>query len=282
MRQAPRPAPFAALARRSHALVTGGSSGIGFEIARRLVAAGATVHVAARSAERLQAAVAELNAATAAGRAVAHRCDVTDAASVSELFEELRAEQASPGLVVNSAGRTVPGRFVDLELADFEATLEANFVGTLRVLQQAVPAMVERGEGYVLNVASVAALMGVYGMAPYSAAKFAVRGLTQTLRAELKWHGIAVSLLCPPDTATPMLRDEVPLRPAETEALSPSNEAVSAEFVARAAMRGWARGRAEILPGSTARLPALVARWSPGLLEWLMDRTVARVRSARD
>jgi len=205
---------------------------------------------------------------------------VTDAVGVRELFERLRSERASPALVVNSAGRTVPGRFVDLDLEDFESTLDANYFGTLRVLQQAVPAMIERGEGYVLNVASVAALMGVYGMAPYSSAKFAVRGLTQTLRSELKWHGISVSLLCPPDTATPMLQAEVPLRPVETEALSPSDEAVSAEFVAEAAMRGWARGRAEILPGSTARLPAALARWSPGLLEWVMDRTVGRVRSS--
>ena len=194
--RAPRRANFAALAARTHALVTGGSSGIGLALARELVALGSTVHLVARSPARLQAACDQLNAGGFAGRAVAHVCDVTDAAEVAALFETLARDHEPPALLVNSAGSTRPGRFVDLDMAHFEATMSANYFGTVRVLRHAVGPMIEQGEGYVLNVGSVAGLMGVYGMTTYSSAKFAVRGLTQALRAELKWHGIGVSLLC--------------------------------------------------------------------------------------
>ena len=282
-----RPPAFAALVSRSHALVTGGSSGIGLEIARGLLTMGAQVHLVGRSEARLAEAKARLASDSpdrpAGGTSAAvhvHACDVTDPAQVEALFATLRAHDGLPALIVNSAGKTHPGRFVDLDIADFEATLASNYYGTLHVLKQAVPALIERGEGYILNVGSVAGLMGVYGMTTYSSSKFAVRGLTQALRAELKWHGISVSLLCPPDTDTPMLQGELSLRPPETEALSPSSEAVTPEFVARVALRQWARGKAEILPGSTAWIPAAVARLSPRLLEWVMDQTVRKVRRA--
>ena len=285
--KAKRPPAFAALVSRSHALVTGGSSGIGLEIARGLHKMGAQVHLVGRSEARLADAKARLESdspdrpAGGSGSAVhTHACDVTDPAQVEALFATLRANHALPAVIVNSAGKTHPGRFVDLEIADFEATLASNYYGTLHVLKQAVPALIERGEGYILNVGSVAGLMGVYGMTTYSSSKFAVRGFTQALRAELKWHGIGVSLLCPPDTDTPMLQGELSLRPPETEAVSPSSEAVTPEFVARVALRDWARGKAEILPGSTAWIPAAVARLSPRLLEWIMDQTVRKVRRA--
>lgn len=294
-----RPTAFAELASRSHALVTGGSSGIGLEIARGLLKTGAQVHLVGRSEARLAAAKAHLEAESprgpaggtgsaagvvpgdgAGGPVYTHACDVTDPGQVEALFARLHAQNQAPVLIVNSAGKTHPGRFVDLDIADFEATLASNYYGTLHVLKQAVPSLIERGEGYILNVGSVAGLMGVYGMTTYSSSKFAVRGLTQALRAELKWHGIGVSLLCPPDTDTPMLQGELSLRPPETEALSPSSEAVLPEFVARIALRDWARGKAEILPGSTAWIPAAVARLSPRLLEWIMDQTVRKVRRA--
>jgi 3-dehydrosphinganine reductase len=200
---------------------------------------------------------------------------------VANLFAQLAADGAMPAILINSAGTTHPGRFIDLEEAHFRTSMAVNYWGTVHTLQHAVPWMIDRGEGQILNVSSVAGILGVYGMTAYSAAKFAVRGLSASLRAELKEHGINVSVLCPPDTDTPMLREEVLQRPPETEALSPSDQAISAEAVAQVTIREWSRGRATILPGKTAVVPALIARLSPTLLEWFMDRTVRHVQGAR-
>lgn len=273
-----RPTPLKTLLPRSHALVTGGSSGIGLEVAREFLALGATVHLVARNPEGLQRARLDLRASQS-GRPDSvrlHPCDVTSQEEVAALFRTLAGDDELPSVVVNSAGMTRPAYFQDHTVDDFHAIMEVNFTGTLHILMETVPILMEKKEGYILNVSSVAGLMGVFGMTAYCSAKFAVRGLTEALRSELKPHGVVVSLLCPPDTETPMLRDEVPQRPPETEALSPSKDAISPQQVARAAVQGLARGKAKILPGSTAWLPALAQRLSPGGLEWAMDRIVRK------
>lgn len=276
------PPPLESLAPGRHALITGGSSGIGFALSLHLLKMGAIVHLVGRSVPRLNEAAQRLRdliPGRSGQTVLTHSCDVADAMQVATLFSCLGADGAMPSIVVNSAGVTHPGRFVDQDEAQFRIAMDVNYWGTVHILQHAVPWMIQQGQGQILNVSSVAGILGVYGMTSYSASKFAVRGLSLALRSELKEHGINVSVLCPPDTDTPMLREEVPLRPAETEALSPSDQAVSAETVARSTMADWSRKKAIILPGASAKIPALLARFSPGLLEWLMDRTIRQVQS---
>lgn len=277
-----RPTPLRALLPRSHALVTGGSSGIGLEVARELLGLGGTVHLVARNPDGLERARQDLRTShpDRPDAVHLHPCDVTSQDQVAALFRELAGNDARPSVVVNSAGMTRPAYFHEHTVDDFRTIMEVNFTGTLHILMETVPVLMEKREGYILNVSSVAGLMGVFGMTAYCSAKFAVRGLTEALRSELKAHGVVVSLLCPPDTETPMLRDEVPQRPPETEALSPSKDAISPQQVARAAVRGLGRGKARILPGSTAWLPALAQRLSPGGLEWAMDRIVRKARDS--
>lgn len=275
-----RPTPLETLLPRSHALVTGGSSGIGLEVARELLGLGGRVHLVARNPERLERARLDLKVSHPGQQDAVHLhpCDVTSQEEVAALFRKLASNDELPSVVVNSAGMTRPAYFQNHTADDFRDIMEVNFTGTLHVLMETVPVVMEKREGYILNVSSVAGLMGVFGMTAYCSAKFAVRGLTEALRSEMKPHGVVVSLLCPPDTETPMLRDEVPQRPPETEALSPSKNAISPEQVARAAVRGLARGKARILPGSSAWLPALAQRLSPGGLEWAMDRVVRKAK----
>ena len=263
-----------------HALVTGGSSGIGLAIAGELVRLGSHVHIAARRPDALARACAELERArqNPAQQITAHACDVSSPADVEALFAALRAQQAEPGIVVNSAGVSRPGYFEQLAIEEFDRAIRVNYMGTVHVLKAAVPGMIARGEGHVLNIASVAGLIGVFGMAPYCASKFAVRGLSETLRSELKPHGIWVSLLCPPDTDTPMLAAEAPYKPRETEALSKSAGVMKAAQVAQAAIRGLQRHQAVIVPGFEAKFTAMAQRLAPALVERLTDRMI---RSAR-
>jgi len=276
-----RPHPFDRLAARSHALVTGGSSGIGLAIAGELARLGSHVHLVARRADALEDArrALELARRDPARQVTAHPCDVSREDEVRALFAELRAAGAMPAIVVCSAGATRPGCFADLPAAEVERLMRVNFMGTVHVLREAVPEMAARGEGQVLNVASLAALVGVFGMSAYCASKFAVRGLTECLRSELKPHGVTVSLLCPPDTDTPMLAAERAERPAETEALSGSAGVMTAAQVAAAALRGLRRGQAVILPGFEGKALAAAQRLIPGLVERYTDRGVRRARS---
>jgi 3-dehydrosphinganine reductase len=264
----------------AHALVTGGSSGIGLAIAMELSRLGCHVHIVARRMDALDGArrtisAARLNA-TQQIRAYSH--DVSSRSDVAALFDALRAQHAEPGIVVNSAGVTRPGHFEDIPVEQFEQLMQVNYMGTVHVLKEAVPRMKARGAGYIINIGSMAALVGVFGLSAYSASKFAVRGLTACLRSELKPHGIVVSLLCPPDTDTPMRAAEAISTPDETGALAATARVLTAGQVAQAALRGMRRRQAVIVPGLESRLTAAAERLVPSLVEGVSDRIVRQTQ----
>ncbi len=264
----------------ANALITGGSSGIGLAIAVELAGRGAHIHIAARRTSVLETACLEIGRAKQRPQqqVVAHACDVASPDDVARLFAQLHSAGADPSIVVNSAGMTLPGYFESVSVEEFERVMQVNFMGTLHVLKHAVPLMMARGRGHILNVGSVASLIGVFGMSPYCSSKFAVRGLTESLRSELKPHNISVSLLCPPDTDTPMLATDALLMPRETKALSKTAGVLSPQVVARAAVLGLARGQAVIVPGFDGRFTALAQRLVPGLVERISDRIIARAK----
>lgn len=260
----------------AHALITGGSSGIGRAIAALLVRGGAHVHLAARTLSALSAAKTELEAmrSSASQHVTGSACDVTSEPDVRALFDRLHSSASSPSIVINSAGVSLPGYFTSLSAEDFDRVMRVNYLGTVHVLQHAVPEMVRRKGGHILNVGSVASLLGVFGLSAYCASKFAVRGLTESLRYEMKPHGIWVSLLCPPDTDTPMLAAEAALKPKETAALAKSAGVLTAGQVAEAAMKGLRKRQAVIVPGLEGSFTALAQRLAPGVVERISDRII--------
>ena len=136
--------------------------------------------------------------------------------------------------------------------------------------------MIERKAGSIVAVSSFAGLIGVFGYGAYCPSKFAVRGLCETLRAELKPHGIHVAGVYPTDVDTPMLAGELPLQPPETRAVSGTVKPMSAESVADAILAGIATGRSRIYPGRTTKLLARVTAIAPGIADRIVDRAVAR------
>ena len=268
-----------ALIRNRHILITGGSSGIGLALGTAFANLGGTIHIAARRQKALERALDVIEVASGPEvTPTAHRCDVTDPAQVDALFDALADTGATPTIVVTAAGMTIPARFTDAPPEHFDQMMQANLGGTVSVARRAIPPMVEAGKGYFLAVGSLASIIPVFGMSAYCASKFAVRGFVESLRAEMKPHSIGVSLLCPPDTDTPMLEAERPLRPPETDALSSSAQILSAEVVAAEAIRGILKGRALIIPGSTARRTALAQRLAPKLVESISDGIVKKAR----
>ncbi|HYW03300.1 MAG TPA: SDR family oxidoreductase [Gammaproteobacteria bacterium] len=256
--------------------VTGGSSGIGLAVARRLVAGGADVHIFGRDPDRLSVATAELAAVRPVPERTVqgHVLDVTDGAAVEAVLGELNRSQGAPDLLVNCAGLARPRRVTEVTPEQFEFVLRTNLHGTFRVIKAVLPAMLEAGRGHLVNTSSVAGFVGVYGLTDYCASKFGLVGLSQALRSELRPHGIRVSVLCPPDTDTPGFAQENVTKPRETRAISGGAGLMEADGVARELMRGLARNRFMIIPGWGGRFTWWMQRLAPGVVQWVMDRQI--------
>ncbi|MCU1371600.1 MAG: hypothetical protein JWO77_2794 [Ilumatobacteraceae bacterium] len=252
-----------------HVVITGGSSGIGEALATAAAARGATLTLLARGADRL-AAVAEPLGATGVA------CDVSDRDAVTGALATAAADRGPVDVLVCSAGITLPGRFLEAEDQTFRDMIDVDYYGTLWPVRAVAPSMVARRTGSIIGVASAAALVGVYGYAAYGAAKFAVRGLFETLRTELVPHGVHVGCVYPPDVDTPMLAAENLVKPAETRAIAGSIKPISAEQVARAIMRGVEKGQAEIYADAQTRALARTVAAAPGLYRKLFDQRVRK------
>ncbi len=253
-------------------LITGGSSGIGLALAHKLAAQGGRVWLLARRRKALEEALAGLDGAS--GRCGMLVADVADWKQVQAAAKRLEREDGPPDLVINSAGVTHPGYVQDIPLEIFRQMMDINYMGTVHVVKALLPGMIARGAGQIVNICSAAGFLGVFGYTAYGASKYAVRGFSDTLRAEVKPLGIRVSIAFPPDTDTPQLAYENQFKPPETRALAGNAGVLSAEQVAEAILRGVERGRYVILPGfenkMLYRLSGLLGNAVYPLMDWMI------------
>jgi 3-dehydrosphinganine reductase len=156
-----------------------------------------------------------------------------------------------------------------------------NYFGTLYCIKAALPGMEQQRRGQIAMVSSGAGLIGIYGYTPYSPSKFALRGLAEALRGELKPWGIGVSIVYPPDTDTPQLAAENLTKPPETKRITATAETWSADAVAAKIVAGIEKRQFIITPGQEmtilARLHSLIG---PGL-NWYFDRLIQRTQAGR-
>jgi 3-dehydrosphinganine reductase len=255
--------------------VTGGSAGIGLSIARQLAARGGDVAIFARREEPLRTAAEEIgrHRRRATQRVIWRQLDVADADAVHRVLDGAVAELGRPDVLINCAGRARPDYFERISPAQLDETMRVNFYGCWHTIQALLPHMRGRG-GYIVNVASLAGLIGIFGYTDYAASKFALIGFSEALRNELAPHRITVSVLCPPDTETPGFQRENVNKPAETRAVSEAASVLSADQVADALFAGMARRTFLIIPGRAARLGHLLKRLAPRLIERVLDRQV--------
>jgi len=231
-----------------HALITGGSSGIGLAIAHRLAARGMSLTLIARRIDGLERARKCILDSTAASNVRLRTADVADRAAISGAISSAIAELGPPALLVTSAGIVEPGYFDDVPLDAFERSIAVNYLGTVYAVKATLPS-IRASRGRILMVSSGAGLIGLFGYTSYSPTKFALRGFAEALRAEVARDGVGVSIVFPPDTDTPQLADELRRRPPEAHAIARGAGVWTADAVAHRALRGLDRGDFAITPG---------------------------------
>ena len=165
----------------------------------------------------------------------------------------------------------------DITYEMFDETMKMNTYGVWNTVSALVPHMKEKG-GCIASVSSITGFLGVFGYSDYTASKFAVTGLSEALRSELKPFGITVSVLCPPDTQTPGFDVENLTKPEETKVLSESAKVMTSDAVAKGFIKGIKKGKFMIIPGFDGKLTYLAKRLVPGIVEMVMNSTVRKVQ----
>jgi len=206
------------------AFITGGSSGIGLSVAKRLARDGAKLALVDKDAAGLERAVAEIESLQA--RAIGLVCDVSDRAQVFDAADKATKDLGPVDLVMNNAGVGVGGLIGDMGSDAWDWVMRINLMGVIYGLEAFVPRLKELGRGHIINTASMAGMRGMPGMAAYCASKAAVVSLSESLYAELMPLGIGVSVLCPGFVKTRLAQTSMESDP--TKSLGEASAAMSA------------------------------------------------------
>lgn len=265
-------------------VVTGGSSGIGLATAGEFVRRGAHVGIVGRNRDKLDAAREQLEKVRSAKdqRVLTASADLSRADEAHAAIDWFIRQGLVPEVLVNSAGVILPGEFETMPQEHLERNMDHGYWSVVWPCRAVAPHMTALGRGHIVNVASVAGFLGIYGYTGYAAAKYAVMGFTEALRFEMKPRGVNVSVCCPPDTDTPALAHEKTLRPPETEAIAGNIKAIPPEHVASAIVRGVERNTYHIIPDATSRFYFRLKGLVPELFFRIVDGDVRKARKSPD
>jgi all-trans-retinol dehydrogenase (NAD+) len=243
------------------ALITGGASGIGKALALRMLRGGARVILWDLNQNALEAACRELSAH---GEARGYALDITDRRKVAETAEQVRREVGEVDILDNNAGVVFGGDLLTASEEQIVRTMEVNVHAAIWCTRAFLPGMVRKGSGHIVMMSSAAGLLGVPGMAAYSASKHAVIGLAESIRLELRkagHRGITVTTVCPSFVKTGMFAGVKP--PLLTPWLDPE---VLADKIYRAVLKDRLYVRE---PFMVKLVPLLKAVPSPAFVDWL-------------
>ncbi len=263
--------------------ITGGSSGIGLAVAKEFIKYGASVLLISRNISKLESAREHLITEKDQSKSNSIEICSLDISNNNEVDTVLSTQLKNfgiPDILVNCAGLAYPDYFEKIPFDSYEKTIATNLTGTWNVLSVIVPFM-KKG-GHIVNVSSIGGFVGVFGFTAYSASKFAVMGLSEALRGELKPKGIRVSVLCPPDTDTPGMQEENKTKPEETHAISGNVKLISADNVAKVLIKGIRTNKFMIIPGFMGKLTFLLKRFFPSLIFAIMDSDVHKIDVKRE
>jgi len=248
------------------ALITGASSGIGEALARCFARDGHSLVLVARSGNKLQALAKSLHSEHGV-RVNVLPADLSLPGAAARLAASLKRKRINVDVLVNNAGVLEHGAFVKIPAPRHQQLIDLNVSGLTAMLAQFVPTMVERGNGRILNVASIAAFQPVPSLATYAATKAYVLSLTESLAEELRGSGVTVTALCPGITATQMLSGAIV---ANTQlGKLPGFLIGNVDEVAAEGYQACASGEVIRVPGLLNRAATVAGRATP---KWLLRR----------
>ena len=254
-------------------IVTGASSGIGLASVDKFASLGAKVVLAARSIDKLENIVAELNQKFSARSSlpIAHciKTDVTKEEDCRNLIEKTVEKFGKIDVLVNNAGISMRAVFKDLDLKVMHSLMDTNFWGTVYCTKYALPYLLE-SKGTVVGVISTAGYVGLPARTAYSASKFAVRGFLETLRIEHLYDGLHVMIFAPGFTAS-NIRNVALTADGSQQGETPRKEEkmMSAERVARILARGIARRRTQMVLTPLGKVTLFASRSMPRVTDQL-------------
>lgn len=186
-------------------MVTGASSGIGFESARKFAANGATVLLVARSADKLQATVDLIH--SKGGSAYAYSCDLNSMEAIDEMAAQVLADHGRVDVLVNNAGRSIRRAVMESldRFHDVERTMQLNYLGAVRLIHRLLPPMADNRRGQIINISSIGVLSNAPRFSAYIGSKSALDAYCRCLAAEVKQYNIDISTIYMPLVRTPMI-----------------------------------------------------------------------------
>lgn len=263
-------------------IVTGAASGIGKAVAELLLSFGAIVILIDKNEELL------LQQTQLGMQAKLKICDVTDAKQVNEVVDYVLNEYGRIDYVFNNAGITILGEVRDIGLEDWNKVLSVDINGVVNGVMAAYPIMVKQGFGHIVNTSSMAGFVPIVIEAPYVAAKYAVVGLSHSLRMEGKKLGVKVSVVCPGGVNTPiMLNSKIIGSQAQQpidllKAMPWFPKLITPEKAAKIILKGVAKNKATILTNFSSRLCWYCYRLWPNLWMWFYEAyTMKKFRAMR-
>ena len=246
--------------------ITGAGSGMGLLAGKMLAGLGA--HIVTLDRTPNDTALHEIESARRSPeqRVARYKVDVADREIVVGTVGTAIAEAGAPDVLINMAGIGATAEFVDMKFETFDRVIKINLYGTRNIVEAVLPSMLARGSGKIVLVGSMGGIVPVYGYTAYGSSKFAVVGLAQCLRYELKPRGISVACFCPGEVETPGLA-------AERKALHPASAALKklgGTMPVEAAVRGLVKGikhdEAMIIPGWKVKFTYWMHRITPDRL----------------
>jgi short-subunit dehydrogenase len=259
------------------ALVTGASSGIGAEFARRLAGEVACLVLVARREDRLRSLAEEITAGAPGLSVYVESADLTDPTQLSQLFRKLQEREIVVDLLVNNAGLGDFGPFEEAPWQKLEQILRVNVLAATRIVYELVPGMVKKGRGWIINVGSIAGFQPIPFFAVYSASKAYLNSFSESLYWELLDRGIRVTVVCPGPVPTEFFDKAFRDPGGSAGSLAPSFMWSSPQEVVACALRAVRLGQPRVVPGRLTSLAAAIygsiplALWRVGL-RWRVPR----------
>jgi short-subunit dehydrogenase len=251
------------------AVLTGAASGIGEQVAYGLAHRGSDLVLVDVDESRLEPVAARIRTSHPALNVRTLVADLADRAAVESVADRVLAEQAAIGLLVNNAGIALGGRFDQVSVDQFEQVMNVNFRAPMLLTHALLPALTATPGGHLVNVSSLFGLIAPPGQSAYCASKFALRGLSESLRSELVDNGVGVTTVHPGGIKTRIAESALVGSHVPEEEIEPNRKLFAAllsyppEKAAEQILRAVAKRKARLLIATSAKAPDLLARLLP-------------------